>query len=329
MKMTEKGRLWLFIVLVAFVPALFNQLVPAKSRFDGKPIARLRAKQPALVLIGDSMLGSRIDPELLEKELHRPVAILWNGGAGSAWWYLVFKNYILAADIHPKAVCIFFRDRLLTSGTLRTTGIYRRPLERAMHNNEPAIRLVLGESTVAGTGLEKWATLLYPWNGRRYVEHEKLSWLALRTVTKTGHGARHLESRVNDAFDVNRLRRGVTESTELAGTEAMPFDADPARNFLPHIVDLADRAHVRLVFVRTKRHPGPDGHVAQNESLVQYMKQLRAWLNTRDCTLIDDTEDPAFTPDMFLQGTDDHIGPWAKSRSTEIYASKFRSFLAP
>jgi hypothetical protein len=329
MKISEKGRLWLFVGLVLIVPALFNRLVPAKSRFDVKPIARLRAKQPDLVLIGDSMLPSRINSDLLEKELGCSVAMLWKGGAASAWWYLAFKNYVVAARVHPKAVCIFFRDRLLTSGTLRTTGIFRQPLESAMHDHEPAVRLVLGEDAVPGTGLEKWTTLLYPWNGRRYVQHEKLSWLALRTVTETGHGARHLERRVNDVFDVNQLRRGVTESTELPGTEATPFDANPAQNFLPHLVEVAARARIRLIFVRTKRHPEPDGYVAQSDSLVRYMAELRNWLENHHCTLIDDTENDAFTPDMFLKEKDDHLGAWAKSRSTKIYADEFRSLFAP
>jgi len=327
--MTEKSRLWLFIALVILVPALLNRLVPAKTRFNPKPIERLRAKQPDLVLIGDSMLPSRIDADWLEKKLDCRVALVWNGGATSAWWYLALKNYVLTTEIHPKAVCIFFRDRLLTSASLRTTGIFRRPIESVMHNDEPVVRLVLGDDTMRGTGLERWTTLLYPLNGRRHVQHEKLSWIAFRTVTMNGgHAARHLERRVNDAFDVNRLRGGVTESTELVGTEATPFDPDPARSFLPHIVDLAARAHVRLAFVRVKRHPGPNGKVAQSESLTQYVNELRTWLTRHRCTLIDDTDNFAFTPDMFLKENDDHIGPWAKLRSTEIYAEHFRPLLA-
>jgi hypothetical protein len=329
MKISEKGRLWLFIALVIFVPAFLNCALPRKRHFNAKPIERLRARQPELILIGDSMLDSRIDPNLLEKKLDRPVAMLWNGGAASAWWYLVLKNYVVAAGIHPKTVCIFFRDRLLTSPMFRTTGTYRRPLENVMHDDEPVVHLILGDRTATGAGLERWATLLYPLNGRRHVQHEKLSWLALRGVSMNGRAAHRLERRVNDAFDVNKLRGGVTESTEIAGTEAVPFDPDPARSFLTHIVDLAASARIRLCFVRTKRHPGPSGNVTQNDSLVQYIKQLRAWLENRGCMLIDDTENPAFTSNMFLGEQDDHIGPWAKSRSTEIYEEQFRSLLAP
>ena len=330
MKMTEKRRLCLFIVIVLSVPAVLNQVIPAKAHFNSKPIKRLRAKQPDLVLIGDSMLPSRIDADLLEKKLGCRVALVWNGGAASAWWYLGLKNYALAAGIHPKVVGIFFRDRLLTSASLRTTGIFRGAIESVMQKDEPIVRQVLGDDTARGTGLERWATLLYPLNGRRHVQHEKLHWIALRSVTMNGgHAARHLERRVNDAFDVNRLRGGVSESSELAGTEATPFDSDPAKSFLPHMVDLAARAHVRLVFVRVKRYPGGNGKVAQSESLTRYITELRTWLVQHGCVLIDDTNNPAFAPDLYLKVNDDHIGPWARSRSTEIYAEHFHSVLPP
>lgn len=330
MKMTEKNRLCLFVALVLLIPALLNQLWPAKAHFNPKPIARLRAKQPDMVLIGDSMLPSRIDADLLEKKIGQRVALIWNGGATSAWWYLALKNYVLAPGIHPKVVGIFFRDRLLTAPSLRTTGIFRSPIERVKHHEDPILRLVLGADSTSGTGLERWTTMLYPLNGRRHVLHEWLRWIALRAVTMNGvHAARHLERRVNDEFDVNRLRGGVTEATELAGVEPAPFDADPKRSFLPHMVDLGARAHLRLVFIRVKRHPSPTGEVAQSDSLLQYIRELRAWLESHGCTLIDDTEDPEFTFDMFSKEGDDHIAPSAKGLSTEIYAEHFRSLFRP
>src|SRR6185295_14643237 len=124
MKMTEKSRLWLFMALVIILPALLNRVLPGKGHFNSKPIEQLKSKQPDLVLIGDSMLDSRVDADLLGQKLGGPVALIWNGGAASAWWYLVLKNYVLAADVHPKVVCFFFRDRLLTDAAFRTTGTY-------------------------------------------------------------------------------------------------------------------------------------------------------------------------------------------------------------
>ena len=56
----------------------------------------------------------------------RDVELLWNGGAASAAWYLLLKNYVVASGIHPRLVCIFFRERMLTDATFRTTPTYRR-----------------------------------------------------------------------------------------------------------------------------------------------------------------------------------------------------------
>ena len=39
---------------------------------------------------------------------------------------------------------------------------------------------------------------------------------------------------------------------------------------------------------------------------------------------IDDTENPQRTREMFLAPHDDHMGPWAKERSTTLYAEKLR-----
>ena len=81
--------------------------------------------------------------------------------------------------------------------------------------------------------------------------------------------------------------------------------------------------------MRVKRHPDPDGQTPQTDALRLYIRELRTWLESRGCVLIDDTDDPSFTPDMYLKAKDDHIGPWAKKRSTEIYAEKLRPLLAP
>jgi len=328
MKMTEKSRLWLFMALVIIVPALLNRVLPGKGHFNSKPIEQLKSKQPDLVLIGDSMLDSRVDADLLGQKLGGPVALIWNGGAASAWWYLVLKNYVLAADVHPKAVCFFFRDRLLTDASFRTTGTYRRYLDAVMHADEPVVRKVLDDRRAQG--LERWASRLYPLNARRHIHHEKISRLVFRCVAINPQEAKRLERRVNKTFDLAKLRGDVTESTEIIGKGwASPFDPDPKKSFLPHIINLAARSHLRLCFVRTKRHPDAAGHVAQSDSLIQYVTELRAWLEKHGAMLIDETDNPAFTPDMYLKEKDDHIGNWAKPHSTEIYAEELRPLVTP
>ena len=112
-KSKESLRLLIFMALVLTVPAVVSHVLPAKGHFDAKPIARLRAKKPNIVILSDSMVDNGVDPELLGKLLSgRRVELLWYGGTASAVWYFRLKNYIVASDVHPELVCILFRVNL-------------------------------------------------------------------------------------------------------------------------------------------------------------------------------------------------------------------------
>ena len=68
-KSKESLRLLIFMALVLTVPAVVSHVLPAKGHFDAKPIARLRAKKPNIVILSDSMVDNGVDPELLGKLL--------------------------------------------------------------------------------------------------------------------------------------------------------------------------------------------------------------------------------------------------------------------
>ncbi len=326
MKANGAKRLVLFVALVLAIPAGVSRIVPEKRNFDSRPLEILRASQPQLVLIGDSMLESRIDAQLLEQKLGKRVAILWNGGAASACWYLMIKNYVVPSGVRPGRIYLFFRDRMLTDSTFRTTGIFRPYLESLMRVDEPVCRLVLGRNAQEGRGGgEKWVTALYPVNGRRSMQHQRISEMMFRALTANGHAAKGLERRVNSMFEVVKMRgEMMAESGDLSDKSSAPFDGDAKASFLPHIVDLAANAGIKLTFVRVKRHAQADGQVVQSAALHTYIVDLRTWIENHGCDLIDFTDDPQFTPDMYLKAEDDHIGPWAKARSTEIFAARIQ-----
>src|SRR6476620_8503028 len=98
------------------VPGLQPSYLPAlegpreRNPFDASRVEALRRMQPAFVVIGDSMAGSRVDPAVFTRVSGETVAPLLYAGSGPAWWYLVLKNWVVASGIHPKAVFVFFRD---------------------------------------------------------------------------------------------------------------------------------------------------------------------------------------------------------------------------
>jgi hypothetical protein len=327
-----RWRLTIFVAAVVLLPALISHLIPARRAFDARPIAELRQKQPEVVMIGDSVLGGSIDPVLFAKETGlRDVEMLWNGGAASAAWYLLLKNNVVAAGIHPRLVCVFFRERMLTDATFRTTDTYRPFLESIRREKEPVYRTILqrDEAEEEGT-LGRAIDWLYPLNHRRHVQAEKISRLAFRIASGGSASIGLLRRRVNKTFDVAKLRDEIMdESTELSGAKAAEFDPDPKRSFLPHIVATAKQAGLPLCFVRQKRYPLPDGTTPQSESLQRYIAQLRSWLESQGCAFVDLTNDLEPDRAMYNKPGDDHMSPAAKEKMTKIYARKLGPLLHP
>ena len=327
----ENWHLVIFVAVVLIVPAVASHLAPIKAHFDAKPISYFRAKKPQVVILSDSMVDNGVDPELLGKLLGgRRVELLWYGGAASASWYFRLKNYIVASGVHPELVCILFRDRVLTDPRFRTEGTYRSKLEAAMHENEPIYRLVLGQRPAGEGDLHRWVDILYPLNARRHAQHEKIEQTSMRLVANAGVAVPELRRWINDTFALTNLGGAAAEEAVAISKERQTeFDPDPRRSFLPHIVAAAAEARIPLCFLRVKRHPNADGFAQQDEQLRRYVANLRNWIESQGCYFIDDTDTPERVQDMYLQPGDDHMGPWAKERSTELYADKLRPLLSP
>jgi hypothetical protein len=324
---TRRSRLTIFIAAVLLLPALVSHLIPIRRDFDPKPVAHLRKKQPEIVLIGDSVLGGSIDPILFAREVGvQQVEVLWNGGAASAAWYLLLKNYVVASGIHPRLLCIFFRERMLTDATFRTTPTYRRFLESIRREREPVYESIL-HSDAGESALDRVINWLYPLNTRRHVNQEKISRLAFRIAAgsaRIGPLRRH----VNQIFDPVKLREEIMdESAQVSAEEPEEFTADPRRNFLPHIVETAKQAGLLLCFVREKRYPQPDGITPQTENIARYTADLARWVESQGCLFVDLTDNPRPDQSMYTKPGDDHIRREAKPAATKIYAEKIRPLL--
>jgi hypothetical protein len=323
-------RLIIYILAVLLVPLALNHWLPKKRPFNRKPLERLRAERPEIILIGDSLVHAAIDPQLLQQQLgDGKVEMIWRGGAASAAWYLILKNYVVASGIKPRWVCIFFTYDLLTNAPFRTTPTYRAFLESLMHNEDPVVQRVLGDESKRDTLLQRIANWLYPLNERRHHYQEKISRFAYRTESFVGPKIKGLPRRVNEIFDVARLRQETLPQTpEAVAARKLSFSADPGKNFLPHIIETAKGAGISLCFVRVRPNPGADNESQQSAELRAYVSQLRDWIEAQGETFIDTTADKRFRPDMYLRPDDDHIGPWAKPEATKIYADLLRPIVA-
>jgi hypothetical protein len=308
---------------------VLNHALPSKTPFNRTPLERLQTADPKIVLIGDSLVHAAIDPALLQAQLgDGKVEMIWRGGAASAAWYLNFKNYVVASGVRPRWCCIFFTYDLLTNASFRTTATYRSYLESLMHQDEPVFHLVLGDQIASETPPQRLVSWLYPLNDRRHHYQEKISRFVFRTEALAGPKVKGLPRRVNEIFDVARLRQEtLPQDAEAAAARPLIFTADPQKNFLPHLVEAAAKAKIPLCFVRVRPNPGPNNQFQESDELRHYVERLRNWIESHGCAFVDVTGNQRLTPDMYLRPGDDHIGPWAKQRATEVYADELRPLL--
>ena len=84
-------------------------------------------------------MAGRIDFAHLEQLAGGSVAPLLQNATGSAYWYLVLKNYVAASGVHPKAVIVFFRDTNLTDPLFPIGDSGPRHLDEVAHDDEPGL----------------------------------------------------------------------------------------------------------------------------------------------------------------------------------------------
>ena len=92
------------------------------------------------------MMGTRIDLQYLGEisSTHNElVSFLFHPATGPAWWYLAFKNHLVASGISPRAVFVFFRDTNLTDTFFRLESLYGNALDEVAHAEEPELNALV------------------------------------------------------------------------------------------------------------------------------------------------------------------------------------------
>lgn len=150
----RRASLWTFIGVVVGLPLLLGLGLPdppparaKKKPFDASLVAEIRRERPDVIMLGSSMLNTRIDYPLLSKLTGQKVWYRKTSGAASAVWYLSLKNHIVASGVKPHTVVVFFRDAFLTRPAMRTKERnYAKRIEQYSMPEEPLFeRLVLGD----------------------------------------------------------------------------------------------------------------------------------------------------------------------------------------
>lgn len=288
-----------------------------REPFDDTAAADLREARPDFFIIGDSMAGTRIDPRHLSRRAGKSVAALLAPGSPVAYWYLELKNLIVDNGLtNVQAVMFFFRDDQLTSQVQVTPGV----LDRVARDAEPDVDRVLAAHRLGTfSGVHRAARSAYQFDRTRNWLEPRLTRAPVAIVAPSSPRAEFLDAVNNQVFPLDRLRH-MTAADLAEAPQAIDFDSQVGRSFLPEIVRLAERAKIRLAFIRVQRRPSADGPPAQSEALVRYMKELEAYLEQHGAYFHDDWGDPEQPLAIYADG--DHLVRDARIPYTDRFLEK-------
>jgi hypothetical protein len=314
------------VVIVLGVPTLLA-LGPAPRRpFDEKPLRLMKKEHPRVVLLGDSMLETRIDPKVLNRVSGQPCFVLAQPGSSSATWYLMLKNLIAVQSTPPRTVIIFYRNRQLTLPTHRAEGEYRKSMEPYMADAEPVLATLLGPVRKSTGPLDRVVQTVYPLERRRERAQDKVQAWALDLVASSRE-YEEIHNAAKQLFSPKHLRIGnaVDEGKEGGAASLDPddhkFTAMVGHSFLPHLLEIARSKGIQLVFYEVKRRPNPDGTPGEESpTRDEYDQALHAYLEKAGARFFDETREADITVDFY--GSGDHVAPAMMPRYTELFWQK-------
>ncbi|QQL46008.1 hypothetical protein [Sulfuriroseicoccus oceanibius] len=281
-----------------------------------------------VVLIGNSMLGSRIDRHLLRQEAAPLRAdLLKEGNTFSLVWYLTLREVCATSEAkRPKVAVIFFRDRFLTWPGFRSNdnGIaFAEGLAGGGPLSEEVMRRVDGTLGDANALESSLAYLKSPSDAAV----TRVSDWAL-DATRLAHGKEERREYMNERFSLGNLRHDLPADvgSELLtdGEVMMNGYTTPEKfadalegSFLPAMVEMAREANVQLVFFRVMRRPEKNGMPEQSESLDQYLSDLRAYAGQQGVLLIDENDTMPFSVSDYADG--DHVSDESRPAYTRWF----------
>lgn len=300
-----------------------HSIISRDPTIDQAVLDTLATRQPATVLVGNSMVGEGIDEQLFASLVPGGAYKLGINGAASAVWYLFLKNVICALENPPRTVVLFFRDTFLTYPDYRVDGKYFSKVERFAGPDEELLdRLAYLDGMSSTTYFaEKWVPL--------FGEREKLQ-NEIVGVAKFGFPRRLIKAdsstvdqAINAVFADSNMNQMLLTAAQLdaekvGGSEDhFDFEARVDVSFLPAMVGLMEERGVELVMCRIKRRRDlkPNSRPAALEA---YIRDLGAYLDARGVPLLDYTEEDSLVLDHFGEG--DHLNEHGREIFTRLVA---------
>jgi hypothetical protein len=305
----------------SYLPAL--ELERPRGPFVDHPVDYLRDVQPKFVVIGDSMAG-RIEPDVLGALGGGPVAPILQNATGSAYWYLVLRNYVLASGVRPRWVIVFFRDTNMTDVMFRIDGPYRSKLDEVARDAEPELNAVV-ESRLGG-GRRRVHRLL----DRVYRVDRTREWLEpfVNTwparVVAGPRASQRLLDRVNASFELEHLRPIIQADMAATDEGSMDFGRYVNTSVLPLLLSDARDAGIRVCLIRVLRRTLAGEPAPEPPAMAKYSADLRAFVEANGGVYFDDREDPLLARLPYADG--DHVARAAREPYTRRLWEKLQAY---
>jgi len=292
---------------------------PERLPFDARPLVRIKANRPSVVLIGNSMVYTRFDSRLLNELVHpMRVEVIAMGGSKSAVWYAQLKHTVVASGVRPLRVVLFFRDRELTQ-LVNTDGGEARRLERAVRGTDPVIERRLAARGEASFDLRQALAPVMPVERLRAAWWERVDGLAMRFSAALVDGPREAarKAAINRLFGVDALRADA-ERTTVADQPVKAKDFESS--FLPDIIALARQHDIPLTFARVRGRGHAKG-IPDSQGGARYQRRLRAYLRKQGVKFLDLTQNEWESENLYASG--DHIAKRHRAEYTRRFVREY------
>ncbi len=314
--MIKRIFIFLIVFLVVFIP--LNDSVMQAYEVENYPIERaetfdeyirtdyrdqIAEEKPRFVVIGDSAIRE-LEQETFSQILGDKTLIFSAPGSGSAYWYLFFRNELLASQHQPDMVFFFFRTVTLTTPSYLVSGTYYTKLEEvASSADKDVYALSIGTTkSLLLKYFEKYIPMLaYRTEIYEDMINQVRNWLpgllldCDESCVDNGFDQVFDETQIN-AFLWEELVRNLDSS--LDEQKNYDFEANIDGSLLPLILNDARSAGITPVFVRNKYRSQALGE-KDSQELDQYMRELKTYIQQHGGLYIDLGENDDLTADMY------------------------------
>ena len=317
------------IALTLYLPRAYGTSYPGQvgPTFDKAVRNRytniLEEYQVKVALMGDSVLEQSVDGEALSIALNKPSYPIAVPGSTAPFWYLIFKNIILAADPRPEYVILLYRDTILTLPDFHVKGGYVNELDQFATAHEA----VLVERAYLNfmNPLEKWALAWFPLYSSRqritdsveYLSRNMLPTLFLPCRGECLDRAQAAIFHIDNVVPEFQEQALVEDEEFLFTARAMDFKGQVEASFLPEIIRLARENNIRLILVHERTFLFPAA-AAEPKALQEYKREMAEYLKEQGVTLLDFSYDPRLPREYFVDVL--HMNEAGKAVFTQLLA---------